>query len=73
MPLGQPLAQARRQQQLLVAVTRKEVLRHPEMVLSTPDGSPLCATATMESSSASPGPDREQALPYEVETSLVDL
>jgi hypothetical protein len=27
--LGQPLAQARRQQQLLLAITRDEVLRHP--------------------------------------------
>ena len=43
MPLRQPLAQARRQQQLLIAITREEVLRHPEMVLTTPDGArPLC-------------------------------
>ena len=48
MPIGQPLAQARRQQQLLIAITREEVLRHPEMVLTTPDGADLCATATME-------------------------
>jgi hypothetical protein len=27
--LGKPLAQARRQQQLLVAITRKKVLTHP--------------------------------------------
>jgi hypothetical protein len=38
MPFGQPLAQARRQQQLLIAVAREEVLRHLEMVLTTPDG-----------------------------------
>ena len=29
--VGQPLPQAGRQQQLLIAITRKEVLRHPEM------------------------------------------
>ena len=51
MPLGQPLAQARRQQQLLIAITREEVLRHPEMVLTTPDGPGLCATATMQGDS----------------------
>ena len=38
MPLRQPLAQARRQQQLLLAITRDEVLRHPGMVLTAPDG-----------------------------------
>jgi hypothetical protein len=32
--LRQPLAQARRQQQLLLAITRDEVLCHPEIVLS---------------------------------------
>ena len=31
--LGQPLAQARRQQQLLLAITRQEVLRHTGIVL----------------------------------------
>ena len=36
--LGQPLAQARRQQQLLLAITRQEVLRHPGIVLNRPDG-----------------------------------
>ena len=35
--LGQPLAQARRQQQLLLAITRQEVLRHPGIVLNRPD------------------------------------
>jgi hypothetical protein len=42
MPLRQPLAQARRQQQLLLAITRQEVLRHPDIVLTPPDGAPLC-------------------------------
>jgi hypothetical protein len=32
MTFGQPLAQAWRQQQLLIAVVREEVLRHPGMV-----------------------------------------
>ena len=41
VPLGQPLAQARRQQQLLLAITRDEVLRHPGMVLTAPDGPPF--------------------------------
>ena len=41
--LRQPLAQARRQQQLLLAITRQEVLRHPAIVFIRPDGSdPLC-------------------------------
>src|SRR3954453_5087015 len=39
--LRQPLAQARRQQQLLLAITRDEVLPHPQMVLTPPDGA-LC-------------------------------
>ena len=38
MVLGQPLAQARRQQQLLLAIAPDEVLRHPDMVFSPPDG-----------------------------------
>src|SRR4051794_37102363 len=50
MPIGQPLAQARRQQQLLVAITREEVLRHPERVLNPADGAGLCATASMQRS-----------------------
>jgi hypothetical protein len=33
--LRQPLAQTRRQQQLLLAITRDEVLRHPGMVLTS--------------------------------------
>jgi hypothetical protein len=37
VPLGQPLAQARRQQQLLLTVTRKEVLTHDRIVLTAPD------------------------------------
>ena len=40
--LRQPLAQTRRQQQLLLAITRDEVLRHPEMVLIAPDRPALC-------------------------------
>jgi hypothetical protein len=32
--LGQPFAQARRQQQLLLAITRQEVMRHPEIVVN---------------------------------------
>jgi hypothetical protein len=35
--LGQPLAQARRQQQLLLAIARQEVLRHPGILLNRPD------------------------------------
>jgi hypothetical protein len=34
MLLGQPLPQARRQQQLLLTITRDEVLRHPERLLN---------------------------------------
>jgi hypothetical protein len=41
MTFRQPLAQAWRQQQRLIAVARKEVLRHHEMVLTTPDGPAL--------------------------------
>jgi hypothetical protein len=37
VPLGQPLAQAGRQQQLLLTVTGKEVLGHARIVLTTPD------------------------------------
>jgi hypothetical protein len=33
--LRQPLTQARRQQQLLLTITRDEVLRHPGMVLTS--------------------------------------
>jgi len=33
--LRQPLTQARRQQQLLLTITTQEVLRHPEMVLTS--------------------------------------
>jgi hypothetical protein len=47
--LGQPLAQARRQQQLLLAIARQEVLRHPGILLNLPDGTtfvrqPPCKT-----------------------------
>jgi hypothetical protein len=34
---GQPLPQTRRQQQLLITITRQEVLRHPARVLNPPD------------------------------------
>jgi hypothetical protein len=37
LPLRQPLAQTRRQQQLLLTVTPNEVLGHAEIVLTTPD------------------------------------
>jgi hypothetical protein len=37
----QPLAQRRRQQQRLISITAKEVLRHPEIVLTTPDDTRL--------------------------------
>jgi hypothetical protein len=37
MVLGQPLAQARRQQQLPIAITRDEVMRHPGIVLTAAD------------------------------------
>ena len=39
--LSQPLAQARRQQQLLLAITRQEVLRHPWIVLNRRTDPPL--------------------------------
>jgi hypothetical protein len=51
--LRQPLTQARRQQQLLLAITRQEVLRHAGIVLITSDRPPLCATASMEGDSES--------------------
>jgi hypothetical protein len=38
VPVGQPLTQARRQQQLLIAVAREEVLRHRSIVLTSADG-----------------------------------
>src|SRR4051794_21010066 len=41
MTLWQPVPQARWRQQLLLAITRDEVLRHPEMVLNPPDSSPF--------------------------------
>ena len=39
--LGQPLPQAGRQQQDLLAITRQEVLRHPAIVLNDPDETPI--------------------------------
>jgi hypothetical protein len=44
MILRQPLAQTGRQQQLLVTITRQEVLSHAEIVQTTPD-SPIHVTA----------------------------
>jgi len=49
--LREPLAQARRQQQLLLAITRDEVLRHPDIVLTPPDG-PHAATSSVHSDRA---------------------
>jgi hypothetical protein len=37
VPLGQPLTQTRRRQQLLLTITRKEVLGHDRIVLTDPD------------------------------------
>jgi len=48
MILRQPIADARRQQQLLLAITRIEVLRHAVMVLKPSDGTPLCDTLREE-------------------------
>jgi hypothetical protein len=43
MIVRQPVAQARRQQQLLLTVTRKEVLGHNRIVQTAPDDTgPLC-------------------------------
>jgi hypothetical protein len=42
MALGQPLAQTRRQQQLLLAIAAEEVLGHPGIVLKPPDDPALC-------------------------------
>jgi hypothetical protein len=47
--LREPVAQARRQQQLLIAITRDEVLRHAQIVLTRPDRAPLYATASTTS------------------------
>jgi hypothetical protein len=62
---GQPLPQARRQQQLLLAITRDEVLRHHRIVLNPPDATPVCATPSAQSgtpstASRSAGVRREQ-------------
>jgi hypothetical protein len=46
--LGQPFAQTRRQQQLLLAITREEVLRHADIVLTDPDGTHHVPPATMK-------------------------
>ena len=51
MTVGQPLAHAQRQQQLLLAIARDEVLRHPEMVLTAADGPALCAATSAQSAS----------------------
>jgi hypothetical protein len=42
MILRQPLPQVRRQQQLLIAVTRYEVLGHAGILLNPPDSTPFC-------------------------------
>ena len=55
MLLGQPLTQARRQQQLLLAITRDEVLRHHRIVLNPPDATPVYATPSARSDSRSAG------------------
>jgi hypothetical protein len=47
MVLRQPLTQARRQQELPLAVAHDEVRRHAEIVLTGADGTPIYATATM--------------------------
>src|SRR5512132_2596029 len=52
--LRQPLPQARRQQQLLLTITRVEVLSHRATVSSPPDGTPY-ATATGPSSGPAAG------------------
>jgi hypothetical protein len=59
---GQPLTQARRQQQLLVAITCDEVLRHPGMVLTVADrpGARLPPCADCDGRAAAEGP-RPQA------------
>jgi hypothetical protein len=46
--LRQPLAQAGRQQQLLLAITRQEVLRHARIVLTAPDRPTLSVTGLNE-------------------------
>jgi quercetin dioxygenase-like cupin family protein len=55
--LRQPLAQARRQQQLLLAIARDEVLRHPEMLLTTSDG-PLVQQPPREAVAVGAAPGR---------------
>jgi hypothetical protein len=44
MVLGQPLPQRRRQQQLLITITRDEVLGHAGIVQTPPDSPGLCDT-----------------------------
>jgi hypothetical protein len=46
----QPFTKARRQQQLLLTITRDEVLRHREIVLNPPDATAVCATPSAQSS-----------------------
>jgi hypothetical protein len=58
--LRQPLPQARRQQQLLLAITRDEVLRHPRMVLTPPDGA-LCNSHRQKQDGAPAFPARALA------------
>ena len=52
--LRQPLPQARRQQQLLLTITRDEVLRHRRIVLNPPDATPVCATPSAKAALFAP-------------------
>jgi hypothetical protein len=64
--LGQPLAQTRRQQQLLITVTRDEVLRHPGILLIAADGTPLLQQPPWKASAVawrmSPAPRRVKSV-----------
>jgi hypothetical protein len=51
MVLGQPLPDVGRQQERLLAIAHQEVLRHADILNNRPDRSPVCATASHESSS----------------------
>src|SRR6185369_7732985 len=46
MAIRQPIPHVRRQQELLISITRQEVLRHPRSLLNDPDGSTTYATAS---------------------------
>ena len=51
----QPIPQIRRQQQLLITITRNEPLGHTPIVLNPPDNKPNYATATAQSDNAESG------------------